>query len=67
MNVPYDPFARGPLPVGVRSFEVTDPSRERTLPVEFWYPASDAHAGQDLDEATQDKYQPMPMSRGPNR
>ena len=56
-----DPFARGPFPVGVRSFEVTDPSRERTLPVEFWYPASDVHAGQDLDEATQDKYQPMPM------
>ena len=58
----YDPFSRGPLPVGVRSFEVKDPSRERTLPVEFWYPASDAHAGQDLDEATQDQYAPMPMA-----
>ena len=29
----YDPFARGPLPVGVHTFEVTDSSRERTLPV----------------------------------
>ncbi|MBW2281404.1 MAG: alpha/beta hydrolase [Deltaproteobacteria bacterium] len=58
----YDPFSRGPLPVGVRSFEVKDASRDRTLPVEFWYPASDAHAGQDLDEATQDKFQPMPMA-----
>ena len=56
----YDPFARGPLPVGVHTFEVTDSSRERTLPVEFWYPATDAHAGQDLDPAQQDRYTAMP-------
>ena len=42
----YDPFLRGDDPVGVRTFEVTDASRERTLPVEFWYPAADAHRGQ---------------------
>jgi dienelactone hydrolase len=55
----YDPFQRGDLPVGVKTFDVTDGSRERTLPVEFWYPASEAHRGQDLDPDTQDRFQPM--------
>jgi dienelactone hydrolase len=58
----YDPFLRGDDPVGVRTFEVTDASRERTLPVEFWYPAADAHRGQDLDPETQDRFQPMPIA-----
>lgn len=52
----YDPFERGPLPVGVRSVELTDPSRDRTLPVELWYPASDEHRGQDLDGASRDHF-----------
>lgn len=52
----YDPFTRGPLPVGVRSLELADEARGRSLPVELWYPAGDAHAGRDLDEATQDRY-----------
>ena len=50
----YDPFARGPLPVGVRSFELERDGR--TVPVEVWYPATDAHQGADLDPATQDSY-----------
>jgi dienelactone hydrolase len=58
----YDPFERGDYPAGVRTFEVTDASRERTLPVEFWYPATDAHRGQDLDPETQDRYQPMAVA-----
>ncbi len=58
----YDPFARGALPVGVRSFEFTDAKRDRTLPVEFWYPAADAHRGQDLDPETQDRFKPMGMA-----
>lgn len=56
----YDPFQRGPLPVGVQTFEIHDASRERTLPIEFWYPTGDDHRGQDLDPDTQDSYQPMP-------
>ena len=38
----YDPFARGPFPVGVRTHDWTDAPRERTLPVEVWYPAADS-------------------------
>ena len=56
MTTPYDPFARGAHPVGVRSDTWTDPSRDRALPVEIWYPAASAHAGQDLDPSQQDAY-----------
>ena len=56
----YDPFARGPLPVGVRNFAWTDAARDRTLPVEVWYPATEAHRGQDLDAATQDRFTTIP-------
>jgi dienelactone hydrolase len=52
----YDPFARGPHPVGVRTFEWTDSARSRHLPTEVWYPATEACRGQDTDEATQDRY-----------
>jgi predicted dienelactone hydrolase len=52
----YDPFGRGPFPVGVRSTDLHDPTRDRTLPTEIWYPAGAAHRGQDLTEATQDEY-----------
>lgn len=52
----YDPFARGPYPVGVESHTWVDTSRARTLPVEVWYPASEDFRGQDLDEATCDTF-----------
>lgn len=55
----YDPFARGPHPVGVRSESWTDASRGRTLPVEIYYPADDRHRGQDLDPARWDAYRPI--------
>jgi dienelactone hydrolase len=55
----YDPFARGPHPVGVRTETWTDDDRSCDLTVEVWYPASAAHAGHDLDPATQDAYQPV--------
>ena len=29
----YDPFSRGPFAVGVRTFSLTDASRDRTLPL----------------------------------
>lgn len=46
----YDPFARGPHPVGVRTEHLSDPARaERAVPVELWYPATDAHAGDAPD------------------
>lgn len=57
----YDPFARGIYPVGVRTLEATDSARSnRALPIEVWYPATDAHAGQDLADATRDHYDVMP-------
>jgi dienelactone hydrolase len=58
----YDPFERGPYPAGVRTVEWTDLARDRTLPVEIWYPASEAHRGEDLDEAHWDRYKPMPLA-----
>lgn len=53
----YDPFVRGPHPVGVRSAVVEDASRgDRRLEVELWYPAADRHAGEDLSPQLQDRY-----------
>ena len=44
----YDPFARGPMPVGVTTVELSDPARNnRPLITEVWYPAADAHQGED--------------------
>ncbi len=54
----YDPFPRGPFPVGVQTRTWTDAQRERSLPVEIWYPASDVHRGQDLDPSTWDVFTP---------
>ncbi len=56
----YDPFARGPHPVGVRTAELHDASRDRTVPVEVWYPATADLAGADLHDATRDRYSMMP-------
>jgi dienelactone hydrolase len=56
--MPYDPFARGPHPVGVQSDLWTDAARSRSLPVEIWYPAAEGHRGRDLDPASQDSFQP---------
>ncbi|MFX0105446.1 MAG: alpha/beta hydrolase family protein [Candidatus Hodarchaeota archaeon] len=56
MSLKYDPFSRGPFPVGVRTQEIIDSSRQRKLPVEFWYPATDEYKGHDLDKKTQDRY-----------
>lgn len=56
----YDPFERGSRPVGVRSADLTDDARDRAVPVEIWYPADGVHAGEDLTEATQDRYRVLP-------
>lgn len=44
----YDPFARGPHPVAVRSATWRDAGRGCSLEVEWWYPALDGYAGLDL-------------------
>ncbi len=54
----YDPFARGPFPVGVRTLALSRGGR--SLPVELWYPATDEYAGKDLAEATRDRYELIP-------
>lgn len=57
----YDPFERGSLPVGVTTFNWTDPSRnDRLLTVEAWYPATETHRGQDLAAPTRDTYELIP-------
>ncbi len=42
----YDPATWGPHPVGVRTIELTDPTRaDRTLLTEVWYPADESVRG----------------------
>lgn len=41
----YDPFARGPDPVGVQTMQVHDPDRGLVFPCEIWYPALARPAG----------------------
>jgi len=36
----YDPFIRGPLPVGVCTIEAEDTTRRRVFPCEIWHPAA---------------------------
>lgn len=55
----YDPFKRGPFPVGVISQDIPVPKEERIIPTEIWYPATDKYMGQDLSEETKDKYVTM--------
>jgi dienelactone hydrolase len=51
----YNPFLRGPHPVGVRTVTAVDESRDRrALTIEIWYPATERYRGQDLDDATRD-------------
>ena len=54
----YDPFARGPFPAGVRT--VHERRGPRPLPIEVWYPATDANAGKDVAAATRDTYELLP-------
>lgn len=56
MPTEYDPFARGPFPVGVITFEALDTFRARLFPCEVWYPASAQHKAEDLVHATQDSF-----------
>lgn len=57
----YDPFVRGPAPVGVTTIDLVDDSRgRRRLRVEVWYPAESRYRGQDLAEETADRYVAVP-------
>jgi predicted dienelactone hydrolase len=56
----YDPFARGPFPVGVRTIQGMDRARDRQFPCEIWYPATAKHAGQDTALAAQDLFTAAP-------
>ena len=59
-DMSYEPFARGPHPVGVRTADLFDPSRDRRLGVEVWYPAAGEHHGRDVDPETCDRYELLP-------
>ena len=65
-HVRYNPFNRGPFPVGVCTQDLHDPKRNRTLPTEIWYPATDQFKGKDLAEETKDKYQFMDITPSQN-
>ena len=56
----YNPFQRGPHPVGTRQFEWTDTHRGCSMPVDVWYPAASEYQGQDLDPAMQDQFEMVP-------
>ena len=57
----YNPFSRGPYPVGVRTIEIGDASlSSRPIPTELWYPATETFRGKDLDEANWDRYTAVP-------
>ncbi|HBZ69923.1 MAG TPA: hypothetical protein DEP35_09380 [Deltaproteobacteria bacterium] len=56
----YDPFARGSHGVGVRTVELEDRGRSRTLPLEIWYPASGLGQGHDTSDPTRDRYRVFP-------
>lgn len=57
----YDPFQRGPFPVGVETREVRDSSRGgRALTIELWYPARDIHRGADTQAETRDRFEVLP-------
>jgi dienelactone hydrolase len=59
----YDPFAAGPCPVGVRTFEVRDDGRGRVFPAEIWYPAAggaaDGAPGEQRDAPAADGSHPV--------
>jgi predicted dienelactone hydrolase len=61
----YDPFERGPYPVGVRTIEAVDATRNRVFPCEIWYPAAPEYSGRDLAPQTQDEFTVPP--RPPHR
>jgi pimeloyl-ACP methyl ester carboxylesterase len=44
----------------VRTFDATDSSRNRLLPIEVWYPATDAQRGRDVAEGSRDCYELLP-------
>jgi predicted dienelactone hydrolase len=59
----YDPFVRGPFPVGVRTGQAIDITRQgRSLPFELWYPAAAPYAGHDGTASTQDTFTVLPGS-----
>lgn len=59
-NDGYHPFERGTLPVGVRTLQLVDAARGRTLTAEVWYPAQAKHAGADTDPHRRDRYPLFP-------
>jgi dienelactone hydrolase len=51
----YDPFSRGPAPVGVKTIELRD-AEGRPLVTEVWYPATAKQRGKDIADATRDEF-----------
>src|SRR5262249_60858936 len=57
-HMSYDPFARGPSPVGVRTLALIAHARAgRSLPVEVWHPAAGVASCADPDPSTPASYE----------
>jgi dienelactone hydrolase len=50
-SVTYEPFLRGPFPVGTRSGVIVDERRQRRLPFEVWHPTVGGPRGDELPDA----------------
>ena len=61
--IQYDPFPRGSFPVGVRTIEPLDTTRNRLFTCEIWYPAAAQHAGRDLSSESQDFFTVQPANK----
>jgi dienelactone hydrolase len=61
----YDPIEPGPFRVGVRTFEVADPGRDRDFPCELWYPAAGLARGESAgNRATPAEERGVPAAAG---
>jgi dienelactone hydrolase len=58
--VTYNPFLRGPHPVGVRTIELADHQSNARALTEIWYPATSPYRGQDLSDRTRDEFSIIP-------
>ncbi len=57
----YDPFVRGPFPVGIRGARSVDAKRDaRELALEVWYPPAPRNGGLDLNSPTRDSFTVLP-------
>lgn len=58
----YEPFLRGPFPVGVDTITLRHADRDRPPAFELWYPAVSSSTGLDLRAESQDRFRIAPAA-----